>query len=612
MAEQIKKSSRIPLRKPSILDSFGDFFSSMNWCNFIACTLVIVSFVLLLGFHQPRVRAEYLHLFHFIAFAYFVLEKYYNFYRAESKLAYLRQNWLEIPMLLALVAISMFSHRIFTAHSTEKVIGIALGVYLIVQVVDKLCRFTVLVAATGRNPMRTLVTSFIVLITGGAGFLLLPTFKNCRELSIIDAIFTTTSAACVTGLVVKDTGTDFSMAGQFVILILMQLGGLGIVIFGAVIAQLFGKAFSVSESVAMQDLLSEDTVSRIGRMIGFIFTFTIIVEAIGAAGLYGMWNSIDGISLSKGELVYYSVFHSVSAFCNAGFSLFSDSLMRYSRSSAVYYVICPLIVAGGLGFGVLYNIFNIFGDKIRIFTYRFMHPDILMLKQPPKRLRLQSKITLAATACLLLGGTIGYIVLIHNHPGDGLVYESKGEMAMDAFFMSVTARTAGFNTVDTGGLSGASKLWTIVLMCIGGSPGSSAGGVKTVTVVVLLMAVWTAVRGRRDVEVFRRSIRYIIIGRALTVVVFYVIVLVIAIFGLCITERNSDFGMMDIAFEAASAMGTVGLSTGITAALTTGGKIILIAAMLMGRLGPLTLLASVMFNTKTSNYSYPDEAVVVG
>ncbi len=612
MAEQTKKSNSGYVKKISYVRSLGNLLKSINWCNFTACTLVIISFVLLLGFHQPLVSAEYLHIFHFIAFAYFVLEKYYAFYHAESKFGYIKQNWLEIPMLLGFAVISLFSHRLFPNHQPGRVIGIVLGVYLIVQVVDKLCRFTVLVAATGRNPMRTLVTSFLVLITGGAGFLLLPTFHDCPDLSIIDAVFTTTSAACVTGLVVKDTGMDFSMPGQFVILILIQLGGLGIVIFGAVIAQLFGKAFSVSESVAMQDLLSEDTVSRIGKMIGFIFTFTIVIEAIGAAGLYGMWNSVEGVSLSNGERLYYSVFHSVSAFCNAGFGLFSDSLVKYNRSKEIYFVICPLIVMGGLGFGVLYNISNLFVDKIRICLYKLMHPEILMLRQPPKRLRLQSKITLAATACLLLGGMAGYIILMLNHPGDGLVYEDKGDMAMDAFFMSVTSRTAGFNTVDVGSMSGANKLWTMVLMFIGGSPGSSAGGIKTVTLVVLLMSVWTAVRGRRDVEIFKRSIRYVIIGRAITVVVFYVIVLFAAIFGLCITERESDFGMMDIAFEAASAMGTVGLSTGITASLSTGGKIILIIVMLMGRLGPLTLLASVMFNTKTSNYSYPDEAVVVG
>ncbi|MFI4912724.1 MAG: TrkH family potassium uptake protein [Sedimentisphaeraceae bacterium JB056] len=528
-------------------------------------------------------------------------------------MAYLRENWLEIPMLFGLVVISLFSSRFFPTLIPEKVIGTALGVYLIIQVVDKLCRFTVRIAATGRNPMRILVISFIVLILGGAGFLMLPTFHNNGHLSVVDACFTTTSAACVTGLIVKDTGSDFTIYGQFVILILIQLGGLGIVIFGAVIAQLFGKAFSLSESVAMQDLLSADTVSRIGRMIGFVFMFTIIAETLGAAGLYSMWDTVSGIDLTAGQKIYYSVFHSISAFCNAGFALFGDSFMKYAYSGEIYWVVCPLIVIGGLGFSVLYNISNLIVDKFRILLYKFTHPADLMLPQQPKRLRLQSKITLLATGCLIIGGTIGFMVLMKNHPGNaGLRYENGFRRFMDAAFMSVTSRTAGFNTVDISQLSGASKLWTIVLMCIGGSPGSTAGGIKTVTLVVLVMAVWTTVLGRGEVEIFKRSIRYVIIGRALTVMVFYIIALLVAIFALCVTERQSDFTMMDIAFEAASAMGTVGLSTGITAALSSAGKVVIIAAMLTGRLGPLTLLASFMFNTKTSKYSYPDEAVVVG
>jgi trk system potassium uptake protein len=599
---------------PLFLELFRRLLKSINWLNFTMGLLVVISFAILFGFEQPPVEADYLQYFHYFAFAYFVSEKVFRFVKSNARLTYLKENWLEIPMLLALIAVSVFCEKLFPSYASNKIVGSALGIYLIIQVVDKVCRFTVQVAATGRNPMRMLVLSFLVLIVGGAAFLMLPTFHNDTEpLGIIDACFTTTSAACVTGLIVKDTGSYFTLRGQIVILILIQLGGLGIVIFGAVIAQLLGKAFSVSESVAMQDLLNAETISRIGRIIVFVFTFTIVIEAVGALCLFGMWNSATGITLSSGERIFYSIFHSISAFCNAGFALFSDSFTRYACAGEIYWVICPLIIMGGLGFSVIYNFSNLVVDKLTILLYKFTHPHEVLLPRHPKRLGLQSKIVLIATLCLLVVGTVGYLVLMKNHPGqNGLAYEGGCKRVMDAAFMSVTSRTAGFNTIDVGRLSGASKMWTIVLMSIGGSPGSTAGGIKTVTLVIVLMTVVATVLGRREVEVFKRSIRFVIIGRALVVVVFYTTALFVAIFALCITERQSDFSMMDISFEAASAMGTVGLSTGITSSLSSAGKLVITAAMLAGRLGPLTLLASFMFNTKPSEYNYPDEAVVVG
>ncbi len=579
--------------------------------NFIVASCVIATFVMLFGFKEPLIKATFLYNVQVAAFILFVMEKVFRFFNAVSRKEFLKAYWFEIPLLLLLFIATFFSYKLNLFKGHGKIV--MLGIYLIVQVVDKLCRTCVNLAATGRNPMRTLIATFVVLIIGGAGFLSLPRSYNCEHMDFVDAVFTATSAACVTGLVVKDTGQDFSRMGQIVILFLIQLGGLGIVIFGAVFALLLGQAFSVRDSVAMQDLLNTNTLNRIGNMIGFIFTTTIIIEALGALGMIGMWNNAQGVDLTGGHQIYYSIFHAISAFCNAGFSLFPTSLISYSTSWETFGIICPLIVAGGLGFGVLYNIANVIVSRIRFIAYKIKYKREAICPFSPRKFTLQTKIVVLASFALIIIGAAGFLVFnIGQSSLDVQAHGSVGVRIANAFFQSVTTRTAGFNTVDNAALSEAGKLWSIVLMLIGGSPGSTAGGMKTVTLVVIMMAAYATMVKRREVEIFKRSIRYSIVGRALTVVVFFVIVYFVIVFSLCITERHSGFPIIDIMFEAASALGTVGLSCGVTGSLTSAGKFIIIAAMLIGRLGPLTLLASLTFNLRTAKYSYADEAIMVG
>jgi trk system potassium uptake protein TrkH len=305
---------------------------------------------------------------------------------------------------------------------------------------------------------------------------------------------------------------------------------------------------------------------------------------------------------------YYSIFHAISAFCNAGFGLFDDSLIRYSRCWGVYLVIGPLIVLGGLGFGVLYDLGAVVWARVCWACRKSLRRHSLFV-QAPRRMWLQTKVVLFVTGALILGGAL-LLFAFERLTGQGPNARSFG--ILDALFQSVTARTAGFNTVDIAALSDASKLILILLMLIGGSPGGTAGGIKTVTLAVVVMAVVATLRRRDDVEIFNRSVRLLIVRRAITVTVLFVLVLFSATLVLCITEASSHFTMMQIFFEVASALGTVGLSTGITSSLTAAGKLIMIAVMLTGRLGPLTLLAAVAFNLKPARYSYPEEAIVVG
>ncbi len=575
--------------------------------NALAAAVVVASFVLLFGFHEPLLRAWILYTVQVALLCVFVAEKVVRMFNAVSKSEFWRANWFEIPLVLLLGASVFGAGRWFAPTKAEavEVRHFAVGLYLIVQVITKLCRTSVNLAASGKSPTRTLIASFLVLIFSGAGLLMLPAASadGKESLSFVDALFTATSGTCVTGLIVKDTGQDFSMMGQMVILALIQLGGLGIVVFGAVFALLLGQAFTLRESVAMQDLLSARTISRIGNMIAFIFVSTILIEAVGAVSLSGMW---------AGDVQnewFCSIFHAISAFCNAGFSLFSNSFVNYNRSWQACTVICPLIILGGLGFSVLYDLVNIASDRIKRFFKKGFYKQYRFSMEAPKRMRLQTKIVLSVSALLIVLGALAILLFEHYAAGAGSQTENT---ITNALFQSITARTAGFNTVDISSMSPSSKFILILLMFVGGSPGSTAGGIKTVTLAVIVMAAIAALRKRQEVEMFRRSVRVVVVGRAVTVTLLFVAVLFIGTLALSITENSNSFTMSDIMFEAASALGTVGLTTGITSLLTTAGKLIIIAMMLIGRLGPLTLLAALTFNLKPARYNYPQEAVIVG
>ena len=575
--------------------------------NALMAVLVVASLVLLFGFHKPLLPAWILFSVHVALLCAFTAEKIIRLFNAVSKAEFWRANWFEVPLLLGLAVAAFGSFYWFDPASAETAVvrHFAVGIYLVLQVIAKLCKTSVNLAASGKNPTRTLIASFLVLIISGAGLLILPTAsaQGKNSLSLVDALFTATSATCVTGLIVKNTGEDFSPIGQTIILTLIQLGGLGIVVFGAVFALLLGQALSVRESVAMQDLLSARTLSRIGNMIAFIFVGTIIIEAVGAIGLFGMWS---GENQSKW---FFSVFHSVSAFCNAGFSLRSDSFIAYNRSWQVYGVICPLIILGGLGFSVLYDLVNIVSDRVKRFFKKWFNERYRLSMEAPKRMRLQTKIVLSISASLIVLGMLA-ILLFDRYARPGGSAGNTG--AMDALFQSITARTAGFNTVDISAMSPSSKFILILLMFIGGSPGSTAGGIKTVTLAVVIMTAVAALRKRQEVEMFQRSVRIVVVGRAITVTLLFAGVLFATTLALSVTENSNGFALSDIAFEAASALGTVGLTTGVTPDLTTAGKLIIIAAMLIGRLGPLTLLAALTFNLRPAKYNYPDEAIIVG
>jgi trk system potassium uptake protein TrkH len=577
--------------------------------NALAAAVVAASFVALFGFDKPLLPAKFLYDVQVTLLCVFVAEKIIRLFNAASKAEFFRTYWFEIPLLLALAIAVFGAGRWSDIVELATVRHLAVGIYLVLQVVTKLCRTSVNLAASGRNPTKTLIASFLVLIVSGAGLLMLPKASAAENTSLVDALFTATSATCVTGLIVKDTGSDFSLMGQVIILALIQLGGLGIVVFGAVFALLLGQALSLRERVAMQDLLSARTLGRISNIIAFIFVGTILIEAVGAVSMFAMFDDVPGWIGNVRQQWFCSIFHSISAFCNAGFSLFSDSFASYNKRPQVYTVICPLIILGGLGFGVLYDLVNIAADRVKRFFKKRFSKHYRFSMAAPRRMQLQTKIVLSVSALLIVLGMLA-ILLFERYAGESGSAENPG--VLGALFQSITARTTGFNTVDISQLSAPSRFILILLMFVGGSPGSTAGGIKTVTLAVVIMTAIAALRKREEVEMFKRSVRIVVVGRAITVTLLFVLVLFGATLVLSITESANGFTMSDIFFEAGSALGTVGLTTGITSSLTTAGKLIIIAVMLIGRLGPLTLLAALTFNLKPVRYNYPDEAIIVG
>lgn len=440
-----------------------------------------------------------------------------------------------------------------------------------------------------------LVGSFLGLISFGTLLLLvLPGLYTGPPLHFIDALFTATSAVCVTGLIVVDTATYFTPWGQGVVLLLIQLGGLGILTLTTLVIMVVGGRPSIrSEAVVgVSDALPHINA---GRLLRSIIIYTFVIEGVGAVVLYAEFAS----RLGAGRAAWHAVFHAVSAFCNAGFSTFSNSLMDFAGDPVILLVVAGLIVLGGLGFLVLEELHLTFGHSGR------------------RRLSLHSKLVLLTTAILIVGGTL---LILTFEWRNGLSRFPWYVRPLEALFMSITPRTAGFNTVDYSQLTAASLFLSIGLMMIGGSPGSTAGGLKTTTAAVLTVLATSRMRGKEHPAVFGRTLPEGTLQRSVGLVVFVMAMLGGAILLLQITEvagvpaSHTHDRFLGLTFEAVSAFNTVGLSTGLTAGLSTAGKVILVLLMFIGRVGPLTIIASMVeaARRRPAHFRYATEDVVIG
>ncbi|MDI3535561.1 MAG: trk/ktr system potassium uptake protein [Eubacteriaceae bacterium] len=445
---------------------------------------------------------------------------------------------------------------------------------------------------THRSPAEILIFGFAAVILIGALLLTLPiSSASGNSPGFLNAFFTATSAVCVTGLVVVDTGTFWSLFGKLVIITLIQIGGLGFMSLTTMFFVLAGKRITIKDRLLIQSSVNTDSISGIVKFIKYIFFSSLVIELVGALFLSMVF--IPEFGFGKG--LAYSVFHAISAFCNAGFDLMGNfsSLTRYVDNFLVNFVIGGLIIFGGLGFAVT--------------------SDILYIRKFNK-MTMQAKLVLVITGALLLFGFVLFFIFEFNNPRTMGNLSLNGKI-LASFFQSVSPRTAGFNTIDMAALTKPSLFLTMLLMFVGASPGSTGGGVKTTTIGIIILTVASVLNGKKDVIAHKRTITGPAIRRAVSVVVIAMAIIIVMIFVLLCSEPDLSFE--SILFEVLSASGTVGLSMGITPHLSISGKLALIVTMFVGRLGPLTVAYAISRNEKRlkeniGSFKLPDGNIMIG
>lgn len=440
------------------------------------------------------------------------------------------------------------------------------------------------------QPSVLLVISFFVIIAVGTLLLMMPKSTVNGSIGFIDALFTSTSAVTVTGLTTLNTQSFFTTTGQVIILFLIQIGGLGIMTLTSFFAMSSGKSYNLKEYIAIQEILGEENISSIKKFITTIIATTFIIELLGAV-IIVYSGSIDFIK-SPIEKIFFAMFHSVSAFCNAGFSLYGQNLQHQNLSGNIPFlsVVMFLIVLGGIGFPVLKD----FGTNI-------------LLKYSGKRMkfRVHSKLVLLSSGILLFVGALMFFAIEYNNILRG---NSIGEKLISSLFHSVSARTAGFNTVNVPDLSLATIFIIIALMWIGASPGSAGGGIKTTAFSISLLNLYAIARGKPNVEIFKRKISSKDISKAFSTIIISMVYITVAVFLLTLTE---SFGFEEILFEVISAASTVGLSEGITPYLSNAGKTVIVITMFIGRIGFLTFTFALFRSREIHNYDYVEEKIII-
>ena len=437
-----------------------------------------------------------------------------------------------------------------------------------------------------KNPSLVLALSFIVLILTGSILLSLPfASADGKSLNFVDALFTATSASCVTGLIVRNTAQAWSIFGKVVIISLIQIGGLGTMTMVAWVSIFIGKRIGLSERMFIKEQWSAESLTGLIRLMRFATLFTLIVEGLGALLL--SFRLIPMYGIKKGAA--FSVFHSISAFCNAGFDLFGDSLVSFQGDYLVTLIIACLIILGGLGFIVYVDLWH--------FPKR-------------RRLRQQSKLVLSTTAILLVAGAVLFYFFEATN-GDTIASMPLPEKILASFFQSTTFRTAGFNSIDMGKMRDATVFFSFLLMFIGGSPGSTAGGLKTTTFAIVMSSAFSTLKGQEDTVLFKRRAEEETIRKAFSLFVI-AIALVFTVAAFIVAFEKGVFQFIDILFETISAFGTVGVTRGITGDLSSYSKLALSFTMYIGRIGPTTFAMGLFHDDHKKKYRYAEGKYIVG
>jgi len=583
-------------------------FSSKIWVVPIFQTLSVFAFFLVLGslvyhFGFPNTTEsarfvekamEYSLAFYVIRYLFYIL---YDFHASHFR----KKNWFEGTVLLFFLLYLVFPtiiNKLIVSFDFEEMYDgksmLLFLLYFILIIFIKISQSGALITKLPFKPSGLLILSFTILIASGTGLLMLPEMTVSGKFNLLDSFFTATSASCVTGLIVVNTATFFTLKGKLLIMLLIQLGGINIISFATFFVT-FSKTFGgIKYHTLLKDMLSSERLSDTTSILQSIIKFSLISEIIGTITLYFSWGDMH--FNNWGDRLFHSSFQAVSAFNNAGFSTFSNNLFEEGIRQLYFLqiVIILLVFLGGFGFIALQDIFSLKSIRTR-------------LKLHWKHLNISTKITLHTSLFLIFLGALIFYFLERNNV---LVNENWYQTVITSIFQSVTTRTAGFNTVDFTLLGTPILVFFIVLMFIGAGSGSTGGGIKVTTFAVLVKSAFATIKGDKHVEVFKRTIPFSTINKAYSIALFSVSVIFLSIFLLSITEPDTDF--IKLVFEEVSAFATVGLSTGITSTLSVGGKIIIITSMFVGRIGTLTLAMALSTRTLYTNYQYAETSVMVG
>ncbi|WP_448520482.1 TrkH family potassium uptake protein [Rhodoflexus sp.] len=585
----------------------------LRWLSYLTSVLTVLLLIYRYGFiHAPQAYEQIKYMYKMLLLL-FLLVFLMRWFFSINRLTFLQQSPLESVLYGLLVAHIVLEQLIgippvlyylllFSINPAPLIYEHLTGVFMLLLTILDLARLSTLLAEIKVKPGVIFIASFALLILIGTGLLMLPSMTVEGEITFLDALFTAASASCVTGLIVVDTGTFFTTKGQVVIMLLFQLGGLGVVSFATFFATFMSGGVGIKQQSMLQNHLSAESLTEAKAALRKIVTITFIIELLGAIAIYNAWGDDrweGGASpfANTGERIFYSVFHSISAFCNAGFSLFTDGYYNHDffihEMFGLHFVTVIIVVFGGLGFNVIEDIFSPANIRERI-------------ARPWKKLQLSTKIPLAGTLILLTGGTLAFMILEY----DQLRVLNIGQAFVTALFQSAVTRTAGFNTMDFSTLQNPTIILCIFLMFIGTAPGSTGGGIKINTFALVLLSAIRNIRGEKKIIIEQRYIPNELVSRAFTLLLFAFTYNSFAVLLLTITEAGQPIHVL--VFEQISAFATVGLSMNLTSSLSVGGKIVIILSMFIGRIGPLTLAIALSGTPKSNLLKYPRTYLMIG
>lgn len=574
--------------------------------SFVVSVLSLAAIIYYHGFPQTSETRKFIQGFIYFSLIFYVIKFTLKWLYDFHPLNFLKQNWFETSLVSIIIVLGLFTliygkdnvYEFFVRLGVKDIpqlLIIFFQAYIFFFIGTELVKASSYIDRLHIGPAGLMVTAFLIIIGGGTILLMLPEMTVSGNISFWDALFTSTSATCVTGLAVLDTATYFTFKGQAVIMILIQLGGINILAFASFFATFYGNGAGLRQQSLLKDLFSVSGLSDTRSILKEIVIYSFVIETIGTILLYLSWLPTQ-YDRNVAGLGWAAIFHSVSAFNNAGFSIFPGGLMydsiRYNLIS--HWIIMALIVLGGLGFSVLQDVFSI---------------RAIMQRQKQKwvRKKVQTRIVLSVTFWLIFVGALLFLLIEHKHTLADLSWPEKITMA---FFQSVTTRTAGFNTVDIGSLALPTLVLFMFLMYVGASPGGTGGGIKTTTFLVLFKSAVATIRGKKHIESFRHTISFESVDKAYSVALFSMMLIFLATFLMTLAEPY--FSLVSLLFEVISAFGTVGLSMGITPYLSDYSKMIITVTMFIGRIGTLTLAIAFLKKAAFSDYTYPKADIMIG